>query len=52
MQSIFTEQLQAQGKEPSRAPARKREFPCTIGLRYFETEEAYREALADFMNGN
>ena len=32
------------------APAR-RTFPCTIGLRTFETEEHYQEALADFLNG-
>jgi len=30
---------------------RKRTFPCTIGLRHFETEEEYNEALADFLNG-
>jgi hypothetical protein len=32
-----------------RAP--KREFPCTIGARRFETEAEYKEALADFLNG-
>jgi len=35
-----------------RRPAPKREFPCTIGARRFETEEQYQEALADFLNGN
>ncbi|MBM4056706.1 MAG: hypothetical protein FJ275_00460 [Planctomycetes bacterium] len=34
-----------------RKPAAKRQFPCTIGARTFETEEQYREALADFLNG-
>jgi len=32
------------------APAR-RTFTCTIGLRTFETEEQYQEALEDFLNG-
>jgi len=35
-----------------RRPAPKRQFPCTIGWRTFETEEAYNEALAEFLNGN
>lgn len=30
----------------------ERTFPCTIGLRTFETKEQYEEALADFLNGN
>jgi hypothetical protein len=47
----YTAQVIAQGREPSKAPAPKRTFPCTIGLRTFETEEAYQEALADFLNG-
>jgi hypothetical protein len=34
-----------------RTPAPRRTFPCTIGLRTFETEEQYQEALADFLNG-
>jgi hypothetical protein len=48
----YTAQILAQGKEPSKAPAPTRTFPCTIGWRYFETEAAYGEALADFLNGN
>lgn len=47
----YVQQLKEQGKEPSKAPAPRRTFPCTIGLRTFETEEEYREALADFLNG-
>jgi len=35
----------------TRKPAPKRTFPCTIGWRLFETEEAYNEALAEFLNG-
>jgi hypothetical protein len=47
----YAQQIIAQGKEPSNAPAPKRTFPCTIGARTFETEAEYREALADFLNG-
>lgn len=36
----------------TRKPAAKKTFPCTIGWRYFETEADYKEALADFLNGN
>jgi hypothetical protein len=38
-------------EQETRKPASKRTFPCTIGSRTFETEEQYREALADFLNG-
>jgi hypothetical protein len=34
-----------------RTPAPRKTFPCTIGLRTFETEEDYQEAMADFLNG-
>lgn len=35
------------------APSRqKRQFPLTIGLRTFQTEEEYQDALYDFLNGN
>ena len=47
----YAQQVLAQGRDLSNAPAPKREFPCTIGLRTFETEEEYNEALADFLNG-
>jgi hypothetical protein len=33
-------------------PAPKAEYPRTIYGRTFETEADYREAIADFMNGN
>jgi hypothetical protein len=29
----------------------KKTFPCTIGARTFQTEEEYKEALHDFLNG-
>jgi hypothetical protein len=47
----YVAQLAAQGKQPSKAPATKKTFPCTIGARTFETEAEYKEALADFLNG-
>ena len=47
----YAQQVLAQGRDLSNAPARKREFPCTIGARTFETEAEYQEALADFLNG-
>lgn len=50
-QNPYVQQLQAQGKEPSKAPAPRRTFPCTIGARTFYTEAQYQEALADFLNG-
>jgi hypothetical protein len=33
------------------AAAPKAQYPRTIGLRVFETEEEYQEAMADFLNG-
>lgn len=49
----YVQQLLEQGREPSRAPARKvRQFPCQIGARYFYTQEQYDQALADFLNSN
>jgi hypothetical protein len=47
----YAQQVLAQGRDLSNAPAPKREFPCTIGARTFETEAEYQEALADFLNG-
>ena len=35
-----------------RTPAPKQQFPLTIYGRTFETEVAYNEAIADFLNGN
>ena len=47
----YAQQVIAQGRDLSNAPAPKREYPRTIGLRTFQTEEEYQEALADFLNG-
>jgi hypothetical protein len=44
-------QILSQGKEPSKAPAPKAEYPRTIYGRVFETEADYNEALHDFLNG-
>ena len=30
----------------------RRTFPCTIGGRYYETEEEYLSDMHDFLNGN
>jgi hypothetical protein len=35
-----------------RQPAARKTFPLTVGYRTFETEADYKEALADFLNGN
>jgi hypothetical protein len=47
----YAQMLAQQGKEPSKAPAPKAQYPRTIGARVFQTEAEYREALADFLNG-
>ena len=47
----YAQQILAKGRDLPTAPAPKREFPCTIGARIFNTEEEYNEALADFLNG-
>lgn len=53
--NVYEEQLVQKGYSLAeirgiRAP--KREFPCEIHGRRFETEAEYQEALADFLNGN
>ena len=47
----YAQQVLAQGRDLSKAPAPKAQYPRTIHGRTFETEADYREALADFMNG-
>jgi hypothetical protein len=47
----YAQQILEKGRDLPTAPAPKRVFPLTIGLRTYETEEQYQEALADFMNG-
>ena len=48
----YVQQILEQGKEPSRNPGAKRQFPVTIFGRTFNTEEEYQEALHEFLNGN
>lgn len=45
MEKGYTEQETLQTRAP------KRTFPYTVGLRTFNSEEEYQEALADFLNG-
>jgi hypothetical protein len=50
----YVDQLMQKGytaKECSK-PAKVGQFPKTIHGRIFKTEEEYREAIADFLNGN
>jgi hypothetical protein len=51
MSNIYTRQIAQQGKEPSKMPAPKVQYPRTIYGRTFETEAEYKEALADYLNG-
>jgi hypothetical protein len=47
----YAQQILDKGRDLPTAGAPRRVFPCTIGLRTFETEEQYQEALSDFLNG-
>jgi hypothetical protein len=47
----YAQQILDKGRDLPTAAAPRRVFPCTIGLRTFETEEQYQEALADFLSG-
>jgi len=47
----YAQQILAKGRDLPTAPAPKRQFPCEIHGRRFETEAQYQEALADFLNG-
>jgi len=47
----YIAQIYAKGRDYTPTPAKLGEFPKTIHGRVFNTEEEYREALADFMNG-
>lgn len=38
-------------QEVNQTKAPKRTFPCTIGLRTFNSEKEYQDALHDFLNG-
>ena len=48
----YVQQIQEQGKEPSRNPAPQAEYPRTIYGRVFNTEEEYLQELHEFLNGN
>lgn len=53
--NVYEKQLVQKGyslREIRSTPAPKRQFPCTIYGRTFETEAEYFEAIADFLNGN
>ena len=47
----YAQQILAKGRDLPTTPAPKRQFPCEIHGRRFETEAQYQEALADFLNG-
>ena len=47
----YKQQILDKGRDLPTASAPKRVFPLTIGLRTYETEEQYQEALANFLNG-
>ena len=47
----YAQQVLAQGRDLSKAPAPKAEYPRTIYGRTFETEADYREAVAEMLNG-
>ena len=47
----YVQQILSQGKEPSKAPAPRHQYPRTIHGRTYQTEAEYTEALHDFLNG-
>jgi hypothetical protein len=47
----YTQQILDKGRDVSNSTGPKKQFPCTIGARYFATEAEYKEALYDFLNG-
>jgi len=47
----YIAQIYAKGRDYVPTPAKLGEFPKTIHGRVFDTEEEYREAMADFLNG-
>ena len=46
----YIAQIYAKGRDYTPTPAKLGEFPKTNHGRVFNTEDEYREALADFMN--
>jgi len=47
----YAQQMIAQGRDLSKAPAPKADYPRTIHGRTFETEEDYLDAIYDMLNG-
>jgi len=47
----YIAQVYAKGRDYVPTPARMGEFPKTVHGRVFETEEEYREAIAEMLNG-
>ena len=53
MQNVYTDYIESKGYSVAECqrPAQNSDYPKTIGGRTFETEEEYKEALHDFLNG-
>ena len=47
----YIAQVYAKGRDYVPTPAKMGEFPKTVHGRTFETEEEYREAIAEMLNG-
>ena len=47
----YVQQILSKGRDYVPTPAKMGEFPKTIHGRVFNTEDEYREAIADFLNG-
>ena len=47
----YIAQIYAKGRDYVPTPAKMGEFPKTVHGRVFETEEEYREAIAEMLNG-
>jgi len=47
----YIAQIHAKGRDYVPTPAKMGEFPKTVHGRVFETEEEYREAIAEMLNG-
>ena len=47
----YIAQVYAKGRDYVPTPAKMGEFPKTVHGRVFETEEEYREAIAEMLNG-
>jgi len=47
----YIDQIHAKGRDYVPTPAKLGEFPKTVYGRTFETEEEYREAIHEMLNG-